>query len=490
MSMEASSSTSDASQELKKLLEIIGPEVLKEYRQTVFPPEILQMYPEFCPLDKPLDWVKLDNIKLWYFQHLLTRQSTQLASSTQSPAPLLTPTSKIAFKSSKRAHSTLPAQLSVKQEEQETKSIVTKSSKRKRPGTDTATAIEVEDSSDDESHPCKTQRSSTRKGKMKGDRIMITCQASCDSIEYYLEPLSCWPVLHEGIIAHIIDMNEVPESKWPMEKGKPISMHSLVMKADQDSWGNGTYGSTKPGSATSVQLLDNVKCQVAHLKCQGSYICDQFDVSVLHPHFDDVDMDSKQALWEAECQQNKAESSSVLTILAAFYRDIMSTTCDHLKADGDVCGGLAVLCPLKECNFDGQTFFIGCANFAGSKDTKHQFTTILRNINCDLLKKLFQNKGQFPEAVLTKYQHNMPSNVCYNMVSPRNHWGKGLCCVFSRKEHDDKHLKPGARYIQKILSTSSDTGNIIVLMLPGLAELLHEAQTTLHDNTYKGVSGD
>ncbi|KAE9386168.1 hypothetical protein BT96DRAFT_949317 [Gymnopus androsaceus JB14] len=53
-----------------------------------------------------------------------------------------------------------------------------------------------------------------------------------------------------------------------------------------------------------------------------------------------------------------------------------------------------------------------------------------------------------------------------------------------------KHLKPGARYIQKILSTSSDTGNIIVLMLPGLAELLHEAQTTLHDNTYKGVSGD
>lgn len=27
-------------------------------------------------------------------------------------------------------------------------------------------------------------------------------------------------------------------------------------------------------------------------------------------------------------------------------------------------------------------------------------------------------------------------------------------------------------------------------MLPGLAELLHGAQTTLHDNTYKGVSGD
>lgn len=183
------------------------------------------MYPDFCPLDKPLDWVKLENIKPWYFQHLLARQS---ASPTKSPAPLLTSTSKIESKSPKKAQSISP---SVKQEEQEIKVTVTRSLKRKRPGTDVATAIIIEDSSDDESRPQKTQRSSTRKGKMKSDRIMITRQAACDSVEYYSEPLSCWSISREGTIGHVIDMSEVPESEWPMEKGKPISMHSLVMKA-------------------------------------------------------------------------------------------------------------------------------------------------------------------------------------------------------------------------------------------------------------------
>ncbi|KIJ37762.1 hypothetical protein M422DRAFT_259598 [Sphaerobolus stellatus SS14] len=49
------------------------------------------------------------------------------------------------------------------------------------------------------------------------------------------------------------------------------------------------------------------------------------------------------------------------------------------------------------------------------------------------------------------------------------------------------------RYIHAILSEPSDDGagqiNVIVTMVPGLAQYTHEAQTTLHDNTYKCVHG-
>ncbi|KIJ41523.1 hypothetical protein M422DRAFT_255431 [Sphaerobolus stellatus SS14] len=49
------------------------------------------------------------------------------------------------------------------------------------------------------------------------------------------------------------------------------------------------------------------------------------------------------------------------------------------------------------------------------------------------------------------------------------------------------------RYIHAILSEPSDDGasqiNMIVTMVPGLAQYTHKAQTMLHDNTYKRVHG-
>lgn len=53
---------------------------------------------------------------------------------------------------------------------------------------------------------------------------------------------------------------------------------------------------------------------------------------------------------------------------------------------------------------------------------------------------------------------------------------------------DDKDLPLEKRYIHQI--GTKDGVDIIVTMLAGLAERVHLANATLHDNTYKRVFGD
>ena len=54
----------------------------------------------------------------------------------------------------------------------------------------------------------------------------------------------------------------------------------------------------------------------------------------------------------------------------------------------------------------------------------------------------------------------------------------------TEKNHE---LLPEKRYIHKV--RSQDGVDMIITMLPSLAALIHTADSTLHDNTYKRVYG-
>ena len=55
-------------------------------------------------------------------------------------------------------------------------------------------------------------------------------------------------------------------------------------------------------------------------------------------------------------------------------------------------------------------------------------------------------------------------------------------------EKEFKSIPLEDRYIHKV--EASGRVRVVVTMLRGLAELLHTARATLHDNTYKRVQGD
>lgn len=63
-----------------------------------------------------------------------------------------------------------------------------------------------------------------------------------------------------------------------------------------------------------------------------------------------------------------------------------------------------------------------------------------------------------------------------------------LSGVFHQKQGDDGNLPAPKQYIQEILS--KDGVNMVITMLPGLASRVHDADATLHDNTYKRVFGE
>ncbi|KAF9066272.1 hypothetical protein BDP27DRAFT_1365803 [Rhodocollybia butyracea] len=360
--------SADPSVELIKLIRIMGPAVLAKYRQTIYATELFELYPELCPLDTPLEWVSLDKVKPWL---------------TFCPAHLPPPPTPVSFVKHETNEIVVSAVAGPSK----------KSTKRKACTTSKTAVIKILDLSNDEKPPLKSRcttnnhRSKGKNSTEKGD-VKVTRQVHVDHVEYHSSPLSTWPISGDKRIAHVIDMTGTPDDEWHLERGQPISMHSLVMKTDQDAWGNGTYGTKNPQCATSVALLDDAKCQVARLQCQGAYHCDHFDTSVLSPRFDIDDAPGK-VLWDAERSQNSAEASSALAVVAAYYQDITSTVCDHTTSNERICGGAAVLRPLKE--------------------------------------ELFKHKGKYPKHILEKNKNAIPSKKCYHLIPPRNHRGTNLC---------------------------------------------------------------
>lgn len=57
--------------------------------------------------------------------------------------------------------------------------------------------------------------------------------------------------------------------------------------------------------------------------------------------------------------------------------------------------------------------------------------------------------------------------------------------------HEELKKEPHDHYIQYVNVEPTADGNIelVVTMLPDLAELIHSARSTLHDNTYVHVCG-
>jgi hypothetical protein len=58
----------------------------------------------------------------------------------------------------------------------------------------------------------------------------------------------------------------------------------LKVGQDQNAWGGGSAGSTKINKATKVIALNGVLCQVENHDCQGVYMCDKLDSSILDDH--------------------------------------------------------------------------------------------------------------------------------------------------------------------------------------------------------------
>ena len=86
------------------------------------------------------------------------------------------------------------------------------------------------------------------------------------------------------------------------------------MIQDQDSYGQGTNGST--AQDTKLQILSNIPARRSSHKCNGALQCEQFDDGLLsgYERMDGNDFMKTQELFEREKAQNRADGDTVLGI--------------------------------------------------------------------------------------------------------------------------------------------------------------------------------
>lgn len=92
-------------------------------------------------------------------------------------------------------------------------------------------------------------------------------------------------------------------------------MAAIIKSEDQDSWGEGTAGSSSNG--VLVKALGDVKCRYATHKCQGVMHCERVPVAWLNrvTRYEPSD-DEMREYWSATNVQNVQQQSSAYTIAA------------------------------------------------------------------------------------------------------------------------------------------------------------------------------
>ncbi|KAJ6483033.1 hypothetical protein DFH09DRAFT_1462238 [Mycena vulgaris] len=158
--------------------------------------------------------------------------------------------------------------------------------KRKRKRTTGTEAVDTADSdSDCVVFPTNKKGKARKKQNTSGKPMHeVTQQFRVSEIIDVHEPRACWTVPDPDKgddFVYRLDMTDDVRD-WVDDKGEPLSMAAIIKSEDQDAWGKGSAGSLS--KATKVTALAGVLCQVAKHDCQGVFICDQLDKSLLDGH--------------------------------------------------------------------------------------------------------------------------------------------------------------------------------------------------------------
>ncbi|KAJ7615487.1 hypothetical protein FB45DRAFT_757736 [Roridomyces roridus] len=397
---------------VSRIVAAVGHDRLRQYISQIFPAEIVAI--GYYTVENAESWLEVDKFMRWVGHQA---QGSAAAAFPATPLPQATPPAPIAS-SSRLPPSSPPAEFSPLQTPMppaasRLPNISTGDAARDAPGT--ARAVISIDSDDEELPPLSKLSALVSKPKRK--RAPAETLQDRDS----------------GFVYRLDLTGDTRE--WTDSSEKPLSMAAIIKLEDQDSWGGrGSGGTTNVKKATKVVALDDVLCQLATHDCQGVYICDQIDDTLLDGHERyEPDEDDMRELFEAERDVNVRETSSVGMRAAAFYARMHRIPCHIVKADGTPCDGLPVYRSLTKMNLDGKYGFIGCQGYRRSDAKRsHRLENIPRDVKEDLVKELFANNGEFKSEV------HLDAAACARVSHPRN-GGKGdRVCPYTHVDENNR----------------------------------------------------
>ncbi|KAJ7783940.1 hypothetical protein DFH07DRAFT_1055048 [Mycena maculata] len=292
--------------------------------------------------------------------------------------------------------------------------------------------------------PVKLTKSLTKNG-----RIMISQRESVEKVVQLKGIPERMPV-PDVDTAYIIDFSG-SDSKIVLGKtytGKSKNLDRLLKAEDQDSWGNGTNGSTS--RPTNLTILNDLPSRRSTHYCKGGLKCEFFDPDLLegYERNDAEDMELTKELYSRELEQNKNDSLTSIAVTASFFRHVEKRSQCSLEG----CPGTPILKRRTNGPSDnGKDMFIGCSRWQKSQEYRHTYFAIPSSVD---------------ETVLGRYMAGEPvvdadsedeQPCCSRLMHPRH--GKQTKCPHSHFQ--DGKLVVGAMVshtcpVKKIVYTSQN----------------------------------
>ncbi|KDQ61129.1 hypothetical protein JAAARDRAFT_191240 [Jaapia argillacea MUCL 33604] len=445
-------------EQLPKLLKIFGDDKLREFRDETLGEDLIATDTAYFSLENAGEWLDFQSFRRWVTTQLQARaRPAALSPLNHTPSPSPSHSHRL---STSASPSQLPSTASsvrkrprvqhgtttFKPEDiltiddnpapsTSSKELFVKKEPTSSPLHHPVDPIEISSDSDEGESVMVVKAGTKRKKQQKQKELVeglsklitITRQLKVAALIKFETIPNCWPVPRDNdSVAYHLDMTK-DRREWMNSKRQLLSMAAIIKSEDQDAWGGGTAGSTQLSKLTAVDALGTVKCQRADHECQGVFVCDQFDPSLLLDCIRYDPNDAKQdEIWEAERNINVVTSSSMHATAATFYVEARNTPCPHETSSGDGCSGVAVLRKFNDSqvSLDGKHYFIGCSLWKKADGARsHRWVPIPITINEDLVVELFQNNGIFK----VEPRDICEVGKCAFVVKPRNARGRKVC---------------------------------------------------------------
>ncbi|KAJ6466503.1 hypothetical protein DFH09DRAFT_1381711 [Mycena vulgaris] len=432
---------------ISRIVAAAGPERLKAYIAEIFEPDFVALgyYTEenaetWLDIDKFMRWISrnapksattppstpaIHNLASSRREHIEPSSSQSALPpssplpSTSSPIPRTSPPLRARESVSFATHASSsrkspPNTIPISDSDEDMPVSVTLPAARKRKRTSGTEAVDTAASdSDCVVLPTKKGNGKARKKRNTGVKATheVTKQFRVSEIIDVEEPQACWAVPDpdngENFVYRLDMTDDVRD--WVDDKGGLLSMAAIIkseVRSEHD--------------------------------CQGVFICDQLNESLLDGHERyHPDDEETRALFQAEREVNVRETSSVAMRAAAFYKELLLKPCPHVSPAGVQCTGGPVYRRLKEMNFDGKLGFIGCQKYSPGEARSHRFQTIHRDVKEDLIRELLANDGVFKSDVGI----DPASAECARVLPPRS-GGKGdRLCPYTHVNADNEVIQ-------------------------------------------------
>ncbi|KAG6848485.1 hypothetical protein H0H93_016592 [Arthromyces matolae] len=281
-------------------------------------------------------------------------------------------------------------------------------------------------------------------------RIAITKKTKVDAIVELNKIPDRWPAADPNTTtAYIISFDEQsgPAPGDTTITNKPKGLDALLKSEDQDSWGQGTNGSTTQES--KLVCLNNLPARRSVHVCNGALRCEHFDQELLagYARVDGEDMSKMQEIFLRGQGQNETDAGSILGVSASFHHMVQAMKCKNSQ-----CVGMAILKPLSNPpSPDGKKYFVGCSKWERGSKFDHLYAPIPAGVDEDILFQLMN--GQPVESLdLQLFEAG-----CSTLLHPRHgkqkhckhvHFRNGIFCLGTM----EKFHCP----VKKIVYTSKD----------------------------------